>query len=187
MSRLRLVGKTRARLNAWQRHQPVAHSMYTPSHDYGNYVTPQTIPMTERFWVILELQRHDRICTSVDRVWIIDSLEPHQQNDRQLAATRDELVMTLSDVNWTSTTLDVVRPDDPSLQFVIVKNAYSLLCNGKASVTSYGGIYLRRWKSILHFQRRWQNEGLVNAWWTLCWYMHLGKRLTGWTKHHCVE
>ena len=53
---------------------------------------------TELSVVVIEGQRHVRISTSFESIWIIDSLQPRTQYDRQLATTRDELVTALSDV-----------------------------------------------------------------------------------------
>lgn len=53
---------------------------------------------TELSVVVIEVQRHVRISTSFESIWIIDSLQPRTQYDRQLATTRDELVTALSDV-----------------------------------------------------------------------------------------
>ena len=68
-------------------------------------------------------------------------IRARKQPDRQVATTRDQLVMTLYDVDRLPTTLDVVvLPDDPSLQFVIVKNIYSGQCNVQTGVINGGGI-----------------------------------------------
>ena len=87
--------------------------MYAPSNVYRNATTPQTAPMTERVVVVLELQRHVRIDPSMDSMWIIDSLGPLKQHDRQLTITRDRLMMTLSYVDSSPITFNgVVRLDD---------------------------------------------------------------------------
>ena len=42
--------------------------VYAPFNVYGKGITPQTVPMTESVVVVLELQNHVRICTSVDNI-----------------------------------------------------------------------------------------------------------------------
>ena len=151
--------------------------------DNGLTITPQTVPMTERVVVVLESQRHVRICTSFERIWIIDSLEQHKHYDRQLASTRDNLAVPLSDVDWS--TLDVVQ----------MTHSYSS-SSSRTSTVDYETSKLAssavenhhplRWKSILHFQRRRQNKSLAKAWWMLCRWMNHRKRLKWWTKKNSV-
>ena len=91
--------------------------------------------------------------------------EPRKQHDRQLAITRDKLVMTLYKV-WSPATLDVVvRPENPSLQFDIVKSVLSGLSNVKSSVISSVGISSSHMKFDITFQPWWQNKHLENVSW----------------------
>ena len=58
--------------------------IYAPFNVYGNVITPQTVPMTKIVVIAQQLQRHVRISTSFDSIWIIDSLEARKHYDRQL-------------------------------------------------------------------------------------------------------
>jgi hypothetical protein len=105
---------------------------YESAKAYGRKCYNDTKSIQDRTRRVL--QHHARLGTSFDSIWIIDSLDP--QHGRQLATTKDQLVMTFSDVDWS---IDVVvRQDDPSLQFVIVKNVNSGLCNVITDVISSG-------------------------------------------------
>ena len=91
------------------------------------------------------------------------------QTERQTIDNHQKpLVMTLSDMDWSPTTLDVVVwARSSSLQFLTVKNVYSgiiaflifLRLMSKLASSAVKEYHILIWKSILHFQRRWQNKG----------------------------
>lgn len=158
-------------------HEPLVHILLNSAHSrhtkIRNAIIPETKLMTEHAAVVLEL-RNVRICTSYDNIWIIDSLELHKKHDRRLTTTRNPLVMTLSDMDWSPTTLDVVVwARGSSLQFPTVKNVYSGQCNVKTSIISSDWIsYSQMTVDIAllsQMAEQGSGKGVVN------WYMHHGK------------
>lgn len=124
-----------------------------------NAIIPEAELMTEHAVVVLELQRHVRICTSFDNIWIIDSLELHKQHDRRLATTRNPLVMTLSDVVWWTTLDVVVWARGSLLQFLTVKNIYGGQCNVKTSIISSEGISYSQMKVYIALPAQMAEQG----------------------------
>jgi hypothetical protein len=117
-----------------------------------------------KYWVSkgLGMQRHVIIGT-------------HKQHDRQLPSTRDQLAMTLSDVHWSPTTVDVViRLADPSSQFAIVTNVCRRLYNVKTEVISCRGISSPQIKVYMVFATQ-----LAELWSGKAWWKHHRKRLMG--------
>jgi hypothetical protein len=105
------------------------------------------------------------------------------QTERQTIDNHQKpLVMTLSDMDWSPTTLDVVVwARSSSLQFLTVKNVYSGQCNVKTSIISGEGISYSHMKVYIALPAQMAEQGwhLAKAWWTLYWCMHHGNRLMG--------
>lgn len=95
------------RLNVGQLPQLVAHAFNCNvsiiQRLRERYITLQTVLMTVCVWFVIELPHHVRIDTFFDSTWIIDSLDPIKQHYRQLVTIKDQLVTTMSDVDWSPT------------------------------------------------------------------------------------
>jgi hypothetical protein len=75
---------------------------------------------------------------------------------------------------------------EPFVQFAIVKNVYSGICNVKTDVTSFGGIASQR-KIDVAFSSQMTETVSAKAWWKPCCSIHHGPRLIERTKHGDVE
>lgn len=140
-------------------------------------------------------EHHDRACSGCRKVTTsrqdMNIFWQHTNNwftratqtERQTIDNHQKpLVMTLSDMDWSPTTLDVVVwARSSSLQFLTVKNVYSGQCNVKTSIISGEGISYSHMKVYIALPAQMAEKGwhLAKAWWTLYWCMHHGNRLMG--------
>jgi hypothetical protein len=128
---------------------------------YGKSITKKQCEWLKG--AFLEFQHH----VYSSKTWIINFLEPGKHHGSQLATTRDQLVMTLSDFYWWPTTRDVlVRPENTFLQFGMALSIYSGLCNVQTGITSSEGIAYQM-KFDVEFPSQMTETCLLKKCWTL--------------------